>query len=447
MRDVGERPDAVLLGSAKKSSASRFECPTVKISRPCTGWSPEKTCPQPRIERIRRAVVTTRNRPMDSHRFVRPCASSRLRCSWSGRAEAHVQSLRRVDLGLRRQHLPWIRRGSVDPGLHRSGLARLGHGETPPDLCDARRRRLQPCGAHRVREAGADVRIFNDAASSADMRSDFHEQAASAKRNLASLPPRYVTVFAHGPQRRLHRHLTKTGNTCGGDRLIDYCRTTDVAFRGASSAARSRRGSSRSRTRASSCWRRSGSPSLQPRGDPRLRRPSASPAARCGDSPSSALPLPHRGLLGPAAHRHVRDAPPLQRDPREGHPGVCGDPAGAPSATGGVKAADVAAALQHRSFPVPVPARRHLVLRLLPPSDQGQRCSPRRRGTGYDAARRRLLRRDGRSARRDARCDVEDTGASTRAASGRTRSARVTAYSARLESFSVDSPARPATSG
>lgn len=75
------------------------------------------------------------------------------------------------------------------------------------------------------------VRIFNDAASGADMRSDFYEQAARAKRNLASsLPPRYAAVFM-GHNDACTDTLSKTGNSCGGDRDPDnYCRTTDAAF-------------------------------------------------------------------------------------------------------------------------------------------------------------------------------------------------------------------------
>ena len=100
-----------------------------------------------------------------------------------------------------------------------------------PDLCDAGD---DGTFSHAERIECAQqsaVRIFNDAASGADMRSDFHEQAASAKRNLASsLPPRYVTVFM-GHNDACTDTLTKTGNTCGGDRdPDDYCRTTDAAF-------------------------------------------------------------------------------------------------------------------------------------------------------------------------------------------------------------------------
>lgn len=75
------------------------------------------------------------------------------------------------------------------------------------------------------------IRIFNDAANGADMRSDFHEQAARAKRNLASsLPPRYVTVLM-GHNDACTDTVTRTGNSCGGDRDPDnYCRTTDAAF-------------------------------------------------------------------------------------------------------------------------------------------------------------------------------------------------------------------------
>lgn len=75
------------------------------------------------------------------------------------------------------------------------------------------------------------IRIFNDAANGADMRSDFYQQAVLAKRNLASsLPPRYVAVFM-GHNDACTNVTQKTGNTCGGDRDPDnYCRTTNAAF-------------------------------------------------------------------------------------------------------------------------------------------------------------------------------------------------------------------------
>ena len=75
------------------------------------------------------------------------------------------------------------------------------------------------------------ISIFNDAASGADMRNDFRNQATSAKLNLSSSPsPRYVAVFM-GHNDACTNTTSKTGNSCGGDfDPNNYCRTTNAAF-------------------------------------------------------------------------------------------------------------------------------------------------------------------------------------------------------------------------
>jgi hypothetical protein len=78
---------------------------------------------------------------------------------------------------------------------------------------------------------GGDVTIFNDAASGADMLSDFYNQAQSIKLNLSSSPaPRYVAVF-QGHNDICTNTTSRTGNGCSGDDdPNNYCRTTNVAF-------------------------------------------------------------------------------------------------------------------------------------------------------------------------------------------------------------------------
>ncbi len=78
---------------------------------------------------------------------------------------------------------------------------------------------------------GGNVTIFNDAASGADMLSDFYNQAVNIKLNLSSsLAPRYVPVFM-GHNDICTNTETRTGNACGGDDdPNNYCRTAPAAF-------------------------------------------------------------------------------------------------------------------------------------------------------------------------------------------------------------------------
>ncbi len=78
---------------------------------------------------------------------------------------------------------------------------------------------------------GANITNFNDAASGADMVSDFRNQATAARTNLSSGPaPRYVTVFM-GHNDACTNTTSKTGNSCSGDDdPNNYCRSTNAAF-------------------------------------------------------------------------------------------------------------------------------------------------------------------------------------------------------------------------
>ena len=78
---------------------------------------------------------------------------------------------------------------------------------------------------------GADITNFNDAASGANMRADFFNQASAIRTHLsASAGPRYVPVFM-GHNDICTNTTTKTGNTCSGDQdPNNYCRTTTTAF-------------------------------------------------------------------------------------------------------------------------------------------------------------------------------------------------------------------------
>jgi hypothetical protein len=78
---------------------------------------------------------------------------------------------------------------------------------------------------------GGSILVYNDAASGADMLSDFFNQAQSIKLNLASSgAPRYVPVFL-GHNDICTNTTSRTGNSCGGDDdPNNYCRTTNVAF-------------------------------------------------------------------------------------------------------------------------------------------------------------------------------------------------------------------------
>jgi len=79
--------------------------------------------------------------------------------------------------------------------------------------------------------AGADITNFNDAASGADMLSDFYNQAVNIQTHLsANLGPRYVPVFM-GHNDVCTNTTNKTGNSCSGDQdPNNYCRTTPAAF-------------------------------------------------------------------------------------------------------------------------------------------------------------------------------------------------------------------------
>jgi cysteine-rich repeat protein len=78
---------------------------------------------------------------------------------------------------------------------------------------------------------GGPVVNYNDAASGADMLNDFFDQASAIRSNLASSTgPRYVPVFM-GHNDICTNTTSRTGNSCGGDEDPDnYCRTTNVAF-------------------------------------------------------------------------------------------------------------------------------------------------------------------------------------------------------------------------
>src|SRR6185503_4853014 len=78
---------------------------------------------------------------------------------------------------------------------------------------------------------GGPIVIYNDAESGADMLGDFFNQAQAIKLNLASSSaPRYVPVFM-GHNDICTNTTSRTGNSCGGDDdPNNYCRTTTVAF-------------------------------------------------------------------------------------------------------------------------------------------------------------------------------------------------------------------------
>ena len=77
---------------------------------------------------------------------------------------------------------------------------------------------------------GADVEIFNDAESGARI-DDFSDQASVIRGRFSAAPgPHYVTVLL-GHNDACTNVTTRTGNTCGGDRdPNNYCRTTAGAF-------------------------------------------------------------------------------------------------------------------------------------------------------------------------------------------------------------------------
>jgi len=80
-------------------------------------------------------------------------------------------------------------------------------------------------------EKGGHVTIFNDAASGADMVSDFFNQASAIRSNLSSAPgPRLVNILM-GHNDACTSTTSRSGNGCGGDRdPNNYCRTTNQAF-------------------------------------------------------------------------------------------------------------------------------------------------------------------------------------------------------------------------
>lgn len=79
-------------------------------------------------------------------------------------------------------------------------------------------------------EAGASIARFNDAKSGADM-GDFHGQAMRIRANLTSAPaPRYVPILL-GHNDACTDTISRTGNSCGGDfDPNNYCRRTPAAF-------------------------------------------------------------------------------------------------------------------------------------------------------------------------------------------------------------------------
>lgn len=78
---------------------------------------------------------------------------------------------------------------------------------------------------------GADITNFNHAASGAEMVDDFFNQTSGMRASLSAAPgPRFATVFL-GHNDACTSTLSKTGNSCGGDRdPNNYCRTTNAAF-------------------------------------------------------------------------------------------------------------------------------------------------------------------------------------------------------------------------
>jgi cysteine-rich repeat protein len=78
---------------------------------------------------------------------------------------------------------------------------------------------------------GADITNFNHAMSGAEMVDDFFNQASAIRTSLSAAPgPRLVNVLL-GHNDACTNTLSKTGNSCGGDRdPNNYCRTTNAAF-------------------------------------------------------------------------------------------------------------------------------------------------------------------------------------------------------------------------
>lgn len=80
-------------------------------------------------------------------------------------------------------------------------------------------------------EKGNHISNFNHAASGAEMVDDFFNQASAMRVALSASPaPRLISVLL-GHNDACTSTLSKTGNSCGGDRdPNNYCRTTNEAF-------------------------------------------------------------------------------------------------------------------------------------------------------------------------------------------------------------------------